>query len=93
MLDTHEVNEIGRWYDSPIFKSQMNKYMTKWLLTNEYCVVKAEYDEHIYFNYALNKEYINVEEHVETIKYFSDVWHVEIAPKGRIYLNKGENNE
>jgi hypothetical protein len=90
MLDDHEVNEIGRWYDTPIFISRMNEYMTKWLLTNEYCVIKSEFDEHIYFNYALNKGYINMGNHVESAKYFANVWYIEIAPNGREFLNKGE---
>jgi hypothetical protein len=90
MLDDHEVNEIGRWYDTPIFISRMNEYMTKWLLTNEYCVIKSEFDEHIYFNYALNKGYINMGNHVESAKYFANVWHIDITPNGREFLNKGE---
>jgi len=90
MSDDHKVKEIGRWYDTPIFESRMNEYMTKWLLTNEYCVIKSEFDEHIYYNYALNKGYINMKEHTESAKYFANVWHIKIAPKGRNLLNKGE---
>ena len=89
MSDAHEVNEIGRWYDMPIFGSRMNEFMTKWLLTNEYDVDNSEYDEHIYFNYACNKHYINSKEK----NVYISLWHIEIAPNGREYLNKGENNE
>ena len=90
MSDAHKVKEIGRWYDIPIFQSRMNECMTKWLLTNEYCVIKSEFDEHIYFNYALNKGYINMGNHVESAKYFANVLYIEIAPNGREFLNKGE---
>lgn len=89
MSEDHKVNEIGRWYDKPIFRTRMNEYMTKWLLTNEYDVDNSDYDEHIYFNYASNKHYINIKEKNNYIS----LWHIEIASKGREYLNKGENNE
>ena len=84
MSDDHKVNEIGRWYDTPIFISRMKEFMTKWMLTQIYDVDKSEYDEHIYFNYALNKHYINVKS-----KRNID-WIVDIAPNGREFLNKGE---
>jgi hypothetical protein len=90
MSDDHKVDEIGRWYDAPIFRNRMEKYMTKWLLTNKYDVIKLseydEHDEHIYFNYACNKHYINIEEKHLSIGRF----YVEIAPNGREFLNKGE---
>lgn len=89
MLDTHEVNEIGRWYQHLIYSDEMKKFLTKWLLTNEYDVDNSENDEYIYFNYASDKHYINIK---EKNKYIS-LWHVEIAPNGREFLNKGETNE
>jgi hypothetical protein len=89
MSDAHKVNEIGRWYDTPIFESRMEKYMTKWMLTQVYEVDEVDHDEHIYFNFALNKHYINL-----GAEMFKDKgWGVEIAPNGRNLLNKGENNE
>lgn len=84
MSDTHEVNEIGKWYDIPIIRTRMNEYMTKWMLTGMYDVDNSEYDEHIYFNYALNEHFIDVD---------LGMWGLELAPKGREYLNKGETNE
>lgn len=87
MLDTHEVNEIGRWYDMPIFRTRMNEYMTKWLLTNEYDVDNSDYDEHIYFNYASNKHYINIKEKNNYIS----LWHIELAPKGRAWLDEQQS--
>jgi hypothetical protein len=81
-MENHEVNEIGRWYDMPIFRTRMNEYITKWMLTNEYDVNNSDYDEHIYFNYASNKYYIYIESHT------GGSWYIEIAPKGRAWLDE-----
>jgi hypothetical protein len=89
MSDDHEVNEIGRWYDAPIFRNRMEKYMTKWMLTQVYEVDEVDHDEHIYFNYALKKDYI----HLSKNMFKSKGWGVDIAFNGRDLLNKGENNE
>ena len=89
MLEDHKVKEIGKWYDTPLFDGRMKKYMTKWMLTQVYEVDEVDHDEHIYFNYALKKDYIYLSKNM--IK--SKGWGIDIAPKGRIYLNKGETNE
>jgi hypothetical protein len=67
----------------------MKRYMTKWLLTNEYDVDDSDYDEHIYFNYASEKNYINIKEK----NVYITLWRIDIAPKGRKFLNKGEKHE
>lgn len=85
----NEVNEIGKWYDIPIFESRMKEYMTKWLLTNEYDVENQDEGEHNYFNYASDKHYINIKHK----NVYISAWHVEIAPNGREFLNKGEQDE
>jgi len=87
MSDAHKVNEIGRWYDTPIFESRMEKYMTKWMLTQLYDVNNSEYDEHIYFNYASNKHYIAI----QTKRNLN--WYIGIAPNGREFLHKGGKYE
>jgi hypothetical protein len=83
MLDNHEVNEIGRWYDMPIFRTRMNEYMTKWMLTRIYDTDTSDYDEHIYFNYASNKHYINIASRDMEVNF-----ELEIAPNGRAWLDE-----
>jgi len=89
MSDDHKVNEIGRWHQYLIYRDEMKRYMTKWLLTNEYDVDDSDYDEHIYFNYASEKNYINIKEK----NVYITLWRIDIAPKGRKFLNKGEKHE
>jgi hypothetical protein len=65
----------------------MKEYMTKWLITNEYDVDNSDYDEHIYFNYASDKHYINIKEK----NVYITLWHIEIAPKGRAWLDEQQS--
>lgn len=81
MSDTHEVNEIGRWHDIPIFKTRMNEYMTKWMLTGKYDVDDLGDNEHNYFNYALNKEYVS----------FGSWLLVNLTDKGRAWLDEQQS--
>jgi hypothetical protein len=87
MLDDHEVNEIGRWYDMPIFRTRMKEYMTKWMLTRIYDTDTSDYDEHIYFNYASNKHYINI-----ASRDMEGNFELELAPNGRAWLDEQRTN-
>lgn len=78
----NEVNEIGKWYDIPIFRTRMNEYMTKWMLTGMYDVDNTNHDEHIYFNYALNEHFIDVD---------LGMWGLELAPNGRAWLDEQQS--
>jgi hypothetical protein len=80
-------NEIGKWYDIPIHRDVMEKYMTKWMLTGYYEVDESCRDEHIYFNFALGKYY------VQTLESGGLVWYLRLADEGRNFLNKGEKHE
>lgn len=84
MSDDHEVNEIGRWYQYLIYSDKMKKFLTKWMLTNQYNVDDAEENEHQYFNYASDKHYINI----KASNNYISLWHVEVAPKGRAWLDE-----
>jgi disulfide oxidoreductase YuzD len=89
MSDDHEVNEIGRWYHILMYRDVMEKYMAEWMLTETYEINPLSDDQHNYFNYALDRGYINAAEKNRYI----DAWRVELTNKGREFLNKGENNE
>ena len=82
MLDTHEVNEIGRWHDIPIFRTRMNEYMTKWMLTGKYDVDDLGDNEHNYFNYSLDKGYVS----------FGSWLLVNLTDKGRAWLDEQRTN-
>jgi hypothetical protein len=81
-------NEIGRWYDTPMYRDVMEKYMTKWMLTGYYEVDESSREEHIYFNYALGKNYVQTFG-TQTM----GEWGVKIDVEGRELLNKGEKHE
>jgi hypothetical protein len=73
--------EVGRWHDVIIFESPMKKYMMKWMLTNQFDVDNQDDGEHNYFNYALDKHLVSVS------KVNGLVWHIDLAPNGREWLD------
>jgi hypothetical protein len=89
MSDDHKVNEIGRWYEYLIYRDEMVKYLTEWMLTGRYDVSHTLEDKHHYFQYAYNKNLIKATPR----NVYIDEWGIEILPKGRKILNKGETNE
>ena len=84
MLEDHnEVNKaIGHWYDMPIYKDTMTKFMTEWLITGKYEVDDSSYNQHIYFNYALGKDLVKI------LNGHSTEWNVEVLDKGRALLDE-----
>jgi hypothetical protein len=84
---SNEVNEIGRWYENPMYKDVMTKYLTQWLLLGYYEVDYVSRDAHLYINFALDQGY------VKFIEGNSAVFNLELTNKGRNFLNKGETNE
>ena len=66
----------------------MNEFMTKWMLTKLYDTDTSDYDEHIYFNYASNKHYINI-----ASRDMEGNFELEIAPNGRNYLEKQQGEK
>ena len=84
MLEDHnEVNKaIGHWYDMPIYKDTMTKYMTEWLITCLYEVDESSHNLHIYFNYALNKNLVII------INGHGVKYKVELTKHGREWLDE-----
>jgi hypothetical protein len=80
-------NEIGKWYENPMYKDTMTKYLIQWMVTGYYEVDYASKDGHLYINYALDQNYVNF------LEGSSVVFNIELTDKGRNFINKGELNE
>ena len=81
--------EIGRWYQYLIFRDEMVKYLTEWMLTGVYDVSREKDIKHFYFEYAHDKKLIKI----TPLNVYIDKWGVELLSKGRELLNKGEKHE